>query len=890
MKLFFYISVFLLSICPTFSDEINIREIPQLPETGYGQQLGYAGPYAGHHNGALIIAGGANFPEGLPWEKVNGKNPDKVYHDSIIYYLKDKEGNWQPKVSDLKLPDISGYGASVSHPEFGVICIGGEWRKRNEVELLRGLHEKAFSLKYVDGRIKIDEGYPALPFKTTSPAFGLIDDKIYVVCGQTESGPTNKMWTLDLKKKGTVEFKWQSGPELPSSARVLPASTVQFDGKEKALFVFGGRIKTETGFDFRTDNWKFLPIQNEWQQISDCEIDKQKVSHCAAVAFPSGGNYTIILGGDHPQEFNRREFDIPNEITKEPSKESILKEEQKRLFAEHSGFKKAIYSYNAITDAWAKIGQFPEQTPVTTTAITTGEGTFIPSGEVRPGVRSPKVWSFTFNHQSKFGWIAYTVLTLYLIGILINGAIFSKKMKSTEDFFKAGGRIPWWAAGLSIFGTQLSAITFMAVPAMAYSSNWQKMINNFTIIMVAPLVIFIFLPFYRKLNITTAYEYLEKRFNLAARLIGAIFFNIMQFGRIGIVLLLPSIALSVATGIDQNLCIIAMGILCIAYTCLGGMEAVIWTDVTQVIILTLGAIVALIMLLTGSDSGALSAAIAEGKTSTFNMNFDLSTENFWVILIGGLALNLVSYGSDQSVIQRYMTTPSESEARKSIWTNAILSIPATFLFFAIGTALFTYFQSNPELLSPTMQTNDAIFPMYIVNQMPTPLAGLLIAAIFAAAMSSLDSSMNSVSACITTDFYRRLSSKVDEKKCLKLARIITLTVGLAGTAFALWMAHSDIKSLWDQLVKYIGLFGGGLGGLFLLGMLNKKANGPGAIAGLMLSVAAQYFTMTSLNIHSWLYAFIGLVSCFIGGSIFSLFFKPSKTNSELILSLQGEEK
>ena len=567
-----------------------------------------------------------------------------------------------------------------------------------------------------------------------------------------------------------------------------------------------------------------------------------------------------------------------------------LKEEQIKLFDDHPGFNQDIYSYNAITDTWSKIGTFPTKTPVTTTAITIDGETIIPSGEIRPGVRSADIWSISFSPTSKFGWIAYSVLALYLIGILINGALFSRKMKSTDDFFKAGGRIPWWAAGLSIFGTQLSAITFMAVPAMAYTSNWQKMIGNFTIILVAPLVILIFLPFYRKLNITTAYEYLEKRFNLTTRLVGAVFFSIMQFGRIGIVLLLPSIALSIATGINQDLCIIVMGILCITYTCLGGMEAVIWTDVTQVIILTIGAIIALIMLISGSDSGSFSAAVTAGKTSTFNMAFDLSTENFWVILIGGLALNLVSYGSDQAVIQRYMTTPTESEARKSIWTNAILSIPATFLFFAIGTALFTYFQSNPEMLSPNMNSNDAIFPMYIVNQMPAPLAGLLIAAIFAAAMSSLDSSMNSVSACVTTDFYRRLSKNADDKKCLKLAKFVTFLVGFSGMLFALWMAHSDIKSLWDQLVKYIGLFGGGLGGLFLLGMLNKSANGSGAIGGLIFSAAAQYFVMTNTNIHSWLYAMIGILSCFLSGSFFSLFFKSKPIESIVTLSLRGEEK
>ena len=146
MRLIYFITFALLTCCSTFADEVNIQPIPSLPSIDSQKQIGYAGPFTGIHNEVLVIAGGANFPEGLPWEKVNGKSPDKIYHDSIIYYIKDDQGKWQPKVSEIKLPEVVAYGASISHPKLGVICIGGEWRKRNGITLSRGIHDKVFAI------------------------------------------------------------------------------------------------------------------------------------------------------------------------------------------------------------------------------------------------------------------------------------------------------------------------------------------------------------------------------------------------------------------------------------------------------------------------------------------------------------------------------------------------------------------------------------------------------------------------------------------------------------------------------------------------------------------------------------------------------------------------
>jgi SSS family transporter len=457
-----------------------------------------------------------------------------------------------------------------------------------------------------------------------------------------------------------------------------------------------------------------------------------------------------------------------------------------------------------------------------------------------------------------------------LVGI---GFIFSKNQHSTDDFFKGGNRIPWWAAGLSIFGTQLSAITFMAIPAKTFATDWLYFFLMMTIIMVAPFIIRFFLPFYRRFNLTTAYEYLELRFNLMTRLLGSLMYIFLQLGRLGIVLLLPSLALSVVTGIDVDVCILTMGVLSILYTVLGGIEAVIWTDVVQVIVLLGGALISLLLLYFSLDNGDISNYVQEfDKTRVFDFELSFSNPTLWVVLIGGLAANLVQYGSDQTVIQRYLTTKDEKSAAKSIMTGAWLTVPATLIFFSLGTLLFVYYKTNPELLNPVLEKTDAIFPWYIVNSLPQGVSGLLIAAVFAASMSSLDSSMNSVATVITTDFFRRLRPLSNESAYLKTARITTIIIGIIGTGFALLMASWGISSLWDQFNMIVGLFAGGLGGIFVLGIFSKRANGSGALIGLLLSGVLQYLIKDFTSVHLLLYAFTGMFSSILFGYLASLLF------------------
>ncbi len=467
------------------------------------------------------------------------------------------------------------------------------------------------------------------------------------------------------------------------------------------------------------------------------------------------------------------------------------------------------------------------------------------------------------------------VIVIYFLLISGLGYYYSKRQKNTEDFFKGGQRIPFWAAGISIFGTALSPITFMAIPAKTYSTDWSYFLLNMSIFLSLPLVILLFIPYYREKKLNTPYEYLEIRFSSIIRLLGSCCFILYQIGRIGVVLFLPSIALNLVTGVDIFLCIALMGGVSLIYSLMGGIEAVIWTDVVQVFVLMGGVSLSLILIIIDTEngfSGIIEQAKINGKFNAFDLTLSLKEPTVWVMLFGGFFINLSTYGTDHTMVQRYLVTPSQKEAKKSLWMGALLTIPATFIFFFMGTALFVFYQVNPSALNNNFINNDAIFPWYIVSQLPSGVSGILIAAIFAAAMSSLSSSMNSGAASFSADVYDRYGF-VWNKDPLKIARWTTLCIGMMGILFALFMATSDIKSLWDQFNKILGLIFGSLGGVFMLGLLTKKANTNGILIGIVVSFTIQLIISFQQSVHLLMYAATGMISCFVSGYLGSLLFK-----------------
>jgi SSS family transporter len=797
----------------------------------------------------LIVAGGANFPE--PLFKNDQVNPlaKKVWRDNV-YVLADPDGQWQRAGV---LPRPLAYGASVATAE-GVICIGGSDAGRH--------YSDVFMLTWTDSKIERTD-LPALPKPCANTTAAPLGTSIYVAGGQQSpdtGAAMHNFWALDLSQDGS---QWVELSPWPGPERILPVVAVQ-DG---SFFLFSGcRLLTDEDGniqrEYLTDAYRFTPnsggdVAGQWKRIADVPAPVVAAPTPAASA---GQSHILVFGGDHGRHAKRN----------------------LELMDRHPGFSTDILAYHTITDTWAKVGTIPAG-HVTTTVVMWDGRIVVPSGEIRPGTRSPKVFSGTFGQiRSGFGRLDYLTWGVYLVVILCVGLYFSKREKGTDDFFFGGKRVCWWAAGISIFGTQLSAITFMAIPAKVYATDWVYILAQATIILVAPIVVFFYLPFFRRLDISTAYEYLERRFNLALRLFGGAAFCLMQLGRMGIVLFLPAVALATVTDFNVYTCFFNDTATTEIYTVMGGIEAVIWTDVIQVFVLMGGALLCVVVIalrVEGGLAGIVNVGHQAHKFRAVNLTWGYTTTAVWVVVFGNLMSNLVPYSADQTVIQRYLTTPTEKQAARAIWTNAVLTVPAALIFFFLGTALYAFYKSRPENLNPTVD-GDAILPWFVVQELPIGVAGVVLAAIFAAAMSSLDSSMNSMATVLVTDFYHRLKPGSSDHARLRLARIITIVLGLFGTGCALLLATFPIKSLWDFFLALLGLLGGGLAGLFILGIFTRRANSAGAIIGVICSTVTLYCVQRFTDLHFFLYAATGITACASIGYLASLLIPSSKKDKE----------
>ncbi|MDL5510510.1 sodium/solute symporter [Arenibacter sp. M-2] len=840
--------------------QVNLEsEIPPL-DSG-NNSMGYAGMMGGVYDDIVIVAGGANFPKALPWE-----GGQKKWYDSI-YWL--DNGIW--KRSTRSLPEPLAYGASVSTPN-GVLLIGG-----NNEDITS---DKVFLVIYNSSIKEIElSRYPDLPEPLAYTKAVYVDGYVYVAGGLNTDSSTNSFYRINLQKK----VQWEKLLDFPGEPRSLHSMAVQETSGSKSIFVIGGRNQSKEQISTFPKSFLSYDIQKQiWNNEGDLLVKGSKRVVMGAAAEPSGSMHILVYGGSDEILFQKlEELEIQIKSAKNDSIVETLIEEKEEILLNHPGFSNEVLAYNTITHKWFVFDSLDIKIPVTSLGVKKDDSFLLVSGEVSPGIRTPKVYMFEdMDATHAFGFLNYIVLILYLLVSLLIGVYFACKQKSTEDYFLGGGRIPWWASGLSVFGTLLSAITFMAIPAKSFTTDWSFFMLNIAGIAISPLIAYVFIPFFNRLNISTAYEYLERRFNYFARALGSISFILFQLGRIGIVLLLPSLAISIVTAIPVEICILIMGVLCVVYTTFGGIEAVIWTDVMQVIVLMGGSIVAIIWILIHTGSSFKEMLVYSSEMEKFNiLNFDLNfTEpTFWVVFIGGLASAMVTQGTDQTVVQRFLTSSSVKDSQKTFYTNVLLTLPATIIFFGIGTLLFIFYSEMPAKLSPAIVNNDSIFPWYIVKELPMGVSGLLIAGIFSAAMSSISSSLNSVSTAFCNDLYKRFHPNVFDKKLLGIARTITVFAGIFGVLLALWMANSNIKSLWDQFYRFLGLFTGGLGGMFLLGMLSTRANPKGALIGLLLSTLILWYVVSYTSINFLMYSLIGVGTCFILGYIFSLLIKDKNS-------------
>lgn len=503
------------------------------------------------------------------------------------------------------------------------------------------------------------------------------------------------------------------------------------------------------------------------------------------------------------------------------------------------------------------------------------------------------------------------VIALYLLGMIGIGVYFSRKKQNTDQFTKASGHIPGWALGISLYATFLSSNTFLGVPGKAFGSDWNAFVFSLSMPFAAWIAAKYFVPFYRKSGEVSAYTHLEHRFGPWARTYAMVCFVLTQLARMGSIFFGIALTLQALTGIDMSTIMIVSGGCIIFYTMLGGIEAVIWTEVVQGIIKTIGALAVLVIIIYGMDGGvtdifAIGSADNKFSLGSYDLT-DFSSSTFWVIFLYGFFINLNNFGIDQNYVQRYHTAKTEKQAARGIWLCVYWYVPVSLLFFFIGTALYSYFQQHPELIEVVRNQvaaekgvaastllpadyGDKVLPYFMVTQVPTGLLGLIVAALLSAAMSTISSGMNASATVFLKDIYQRYIDKdVTPKKEMVVLYTATGAIGVFAIGAGILMI--GVKSILDVWWQLAGIFAGGMLGLFLLGMISRSTGNTAAkIATIIGIVVILWMTFSYLipdehaafrnSLHVNMVIVVGTLTIFLSGILLTAlkvrFFAPAR--------------
>ena len=488
-----------------------------------------------------------------------------------------------------------------------------------------------------------------------------------------------------------------------------------------------------------------------------------------------------------------------------------------------------------------------------------------------------------------FAPLDWIVLIAYFVATIGIGCFFYRKTRTTDGFTAGNRSIPGWVCGLSIFATFLSSISYLANVGKTFVSDWNAFVFSLTVPIGTWVAVRWFLPYYRKSQHVSAYAALEDRFGLWARLYASFFYMLTQLARMAVVMYLVALPMQVIFGWDIMAILLFVGISVTLYSFVGGVLAVIWTDAIQAIVLMAGAVIALGVMLVKMPGGAgqiFEVASAHDKFSLGSFSLEMAEKTFWTLILFGIAENLRNFGIDQSYIQRYIASKSDEEAKRGLWIAGWLYVPMSAVFFFIGTALFAFYSADKvieiettsplwesialedlnqvrqvvarqELLQQGADSNsvgfaasqaqlaskkgieelgDRVFPYFIATQLPPGITGLLIAAVFAAGMSTISTSLNSSATLFMTDYYRRLINPgASERKQMGALYLATFLWGAAGTCLALLLVQLTQSAL-DMWWTMSGIFSGGMVGLFLLGLISQRARNPQAVTAVILGL------------------------------------------------------
>lgn len=541
--------------------------------------------------------------------------------------------------------------------------------------------------------------------------------------------------------------------------------------------------------------------------------------------------------------------------------------------------------YHVITDQWfySELQRAPIQV---LSAVSGGPGfTLLSANEVtRASLTQP---------QLGLTMIDYAIIIGLLGSVFLIGLLFSRSSKSTQDYFRSSRAIPWWAAALSIFATSASAITVMAMPAMSFAGNWNYLsIAIYLLIIQIPLYTFIYVPIIRKLNFPSANQYLENRFGLSVRFLGFLGFSLNQIlGRGAAILLLPAVAINAIFGLPIIHSILLMGLCTTIFVAMGGFEAVVWTDVLLAVIMVSAIVVSLIFAVLGVEatfSESVDLVQRLDKMAMFDLRLDLSAPVALILFLNSFVTSL-GYIGDQNFVQRVQSTKTQKGAKLAAVSQLGVAVPLNFVLFSLGTVLFLYYTSTPQVISPAMPP-DGIYPFFAATVLPPGLAGLVVTALLAATISTVSSALSSVSNVVVEDLYRRLNANATDRGCLRLGRWLTVFLGLFATGTALILASlGGLQSIWDLFLTITGLIVGPITGAFVLGIFSRRTNAFGVWSGVVASVAANFVAKTYFDLHSTVFLSVGVFTCIFVGYLAS-WLAPAPRNDLTGLTLSRDKK
>ncbi|MGH7953481.1 MAG: sodium:solute symporter, partial [Limisphaerales bacterium] len=500
------------------------------------------------------------------------------------------------------------------------------------------------------------------------------------------------------------------------------------------------------------------------------------------------------------------------------------------------------------------------------------------------------------------------VIAIYFVAVAFIGLRFARRQKSTETYFVAERKIPFWAMGLSVFATIISSITFIAYPGAAYKGNWNLLVPGFMAVGVLLLIGTMVISFFRHAVGMSAYEYFEKRFGYSARAYSALAFAAGHFSKMGFVLFTVTVAVCGMTGWDKYHVILGAGFVTIIYTLFGGLEAVIWTEVLQGIVKLAGICViigVLLYIMPGGAGAGFHAAAEENKFSLGDFHFNLAQNgNFWVMLIYGAFWYLQKYTADQTLVQRYLVAKSDRAALKGVAMGAILCVPAWTAFMLVGTLLWAYYHlSGANFPAQLLDSNgkviaDRVFPFFLTTKIPAGLAGIFMAALFSAAMSTMSSDLNCLSAVGVEDYYRKFRPASTDRQRLFAGKIIVAVSGALAVGIGAFIAGKGQSAL-KLYYAATAIVAGGLAGMFLLAFLSRRANRQGLWIGIIVNLLfTSWAVLTSgknqmLDLgdynFTWPNVMIGVIGHLIVLVVgyFASWFFPSDTNLKQEWTLWG---